>query len=316
MALSDEQRHLIAYLVEKGKSIGEIKEVVGCSESSIKRIKKEVALHGEDTTSKSSYIDYNPKDLKLTSRLQKEKVFFEDPEEGWIFGTTGVEDRMKKNCHGKWWVCIVYPESASKDWKERLQKTGLEIAISPLHDKDKWEHDSPEKEIIDSETGEIIRIPAGVLYKAGDPKKAHWHVIIKTDIRVSFKEINAEIRPITNGPLMQKCYGLKGAYEYFLHLNNPERYQYDRDEIEEFNGFTIEPNEREKKEMLQEIIKTVHEEGIDTMERLLMRYNDSCEYTAIIAVKAYVLGRLIDEVWRRKNPDYAKPIRIIKDERM
>ena len=50
------------------------------------------------------------------------------------------------------WAFFVWPDSAPEDWREQLQKTGLQCAVSPLHDKD-----------VNEGTGEV--------------KKAHWHVI-------------------------------------------------------------------------------------------------------------------------------------------
>ena len=35
----------------------------------------------------------------------------------------------------RYWSFILYPESAPENWKEILQETGLQIAISPLHAK-------------------------------------------------------------------------------------------------------------------------------------------------------------------------------------
>ena len=48
-------------------------------------------------------------------------------------------------------VCCI-SESAPSDWIEQLQLSGAQFAISPLHDKD--------------------------LNATGEPKKAHWHVIV------------------------------------------------------------------------------------------------------------------------------------------
>lgn len=43
---------------------------------------------------------------------------------------------MAKNIKKRNWAFVLYPESAPADWREQLQKTGLQCAISPLHDKD------------------------------------------------------------------------------------------------------------------------------------------------------------------------------------
>ena len=34
------------------------------------------------------------------------------------------------------WTIVCYPESLPKDWKDILRESGLQVAISPLHDKD------------------------------------------------------------------------------------------------------------------------------------------------------------------------------------
>ena len=35
------------------------------------------------------------------------------------------------------WAFVVYPESLPEGWLDLLRETGLQCAISPLHDKDK-----------------------------------------------------------------------------------------------------------------------------------------------------------------------------------
>ena len=36
---------------------------------------------------------------------------------------------------GRNWAFVMYPESMPQNWFERLEKTGLPFAISPLHNK-------------------------------------------------------------------------------------------------------------------------------------------------------------------------------------
>lgn len=47
----------------------------------------------------------------------------------------------KKVEKGRNFAWLIYPESAPKDWKERLEKLDIPMAISPLHDKDVREID-------------------------------------------------------------------------------------------------------------------------------------------------------------------------------
>ena len=56
-----------------------------------------------------------------------------------------------KNVKKRNWAFVLYPESAPVDWRDLLQKTGLQCAVSPLHDRD--------------------------LNPDGEPKKAHFHVL-------------------------------------------------------------------------------------------------------------------------------------------
>lgn len=110
------------------------------------------------------------------------------------------------------WAFLLYPESAPKDWKEILQKTGLRCAISPLHDKDK------------NDTGE--------------PKKPHYHVILAYSGPTSYNVVKS-LTDRLKQPIPQALEQVKGYYRYFTHMDNPEKAQYDPREIETINGFNI-----------------------------------------------------------------------------
>ena len=43
---------------------------------------------------------------------------------------------ISKNIKKRYWAMVLYPDSAPQNWEELLQETGLQCAISPLHDKD------------------------------------------------------------------------------------------------------------------------------------------------------------------------------------
>ena len=116
---------------------------------------------------------------------------------------------MKK---GRIWACVGYPESLPIDWLDKLRETGLQVAISPLHDKD-----------IDP-TGEV--------------KKPHYHIIFNFDGPTTFNNVNRLCSSL-NMTIPIKLESLRGMYRYHLHLDNPEKYQYDdRDRIL-LNGFDV-----------------------------------------------------------------------------
>jgi len=116
---------------------------------------------------------------------------------------------MKK---GRIWASVGYPESLPTDWLDKLQETGLQIAISPLHDKD--------------------------LNPDNEEKKPHYHIIFNYEGPTTFKHVK-DLCDSLNMTIPIKLESLRGMYRYHLHLDNPEKYQYDdRDRIL-LNGFDV-----------------------------------------------------------------------------
>ena len=70
------------------------------------------------------------------------------------------------------WGAVIYPESLPKNWLEILAETGLQIAISPLHDKDLE---------ADGQT----------------PKKAHYHIIFIYSGPTSFNVVQSLTKKLT-----------------------------------------------------------------------------------------------------------------------
>ena len=307
--INEEVKARAKELLEVGEFTNqEIADMCGISERSVRTIKKEMPDIADQASRESAavFARYNKSEIKYIRKLAAEQALFEDEEEGWVYHVT--KGYAQRQATSMWWGGIAYPESVSGAWIDRLRLIGCEIAISPLHDKDVWEHDSPA--VIDEETGEILA-EKGIKYQVGDRKKAHWHFILKFPQRIGFREVNKLIRPITMGPYLQKCYTLKGAYEYFVHLNHPNRYQYDKSEIQTYNGFVIEPTRADQMYILQDILRTIRAEEIDSLLQLTVRFDTVPEYLFTIRTSCYMIGKLIDDIWRQHNPDYAKKVQIV-----
>lgn len=118
----------------------------------------------------------------------------------------------KSNVKKRNWAFVVYPDSAPKNWIEKLQQTGLQCAISPLHDKDKDPTDVP--------------------------KKAHYHVIATYSGPTSFNVVKA-LTDAFNAPIPQALEQVRGYYRYLTHKDNPDKAQYDENDIQTVNGFNI-----------------------------------------------------------------------------
>lgn len=117
-----------------------------------------------------------------------------------------------KNVKKRNWAFLVYPESALKNWEELLSKTGLQCAISPLHDRD--------------------------LDPTGSPKKAHYHIIACYSGPTSFSVVKGLCEAL-NAPIPQPLEQVRGYFRYFTHMDNPDKFQYDEKEIRTLNGFSI-----------------------------------------------------------------------------
>jgi hypothetical protein len=111
------------------------------------------------------------------------------------------------------WVTVCYPESVPENWIEILRLSGVQSAISPLHDKDL---EADEK----------------------TPKKPHWHVILTYPGPKSFASMK-EFCATFGGIQPQALENVRGYYRYFTHKDDPDKYQYNENEIQTINGFSI-----------------------------------------------------------------------------
>lgn len=119
---------------------------------------------------------------------------------------------MSKNVKKRNWAFVLYPESAPSNWRELLQDTGLQCAISPLHDKDI----NPDNTI----------------------KKAHYHIILCYSGPTSYNAVKS-ITEMLNCPIPQSLEQVRGYYRYLTHKDNPEKAQYNDKDITTINGFDI-----------------------------------------------------------------------------
>lgn len=117
-----------------------------------------------------------------------------------------------KNVKKRNWAFVLYPESAPVDWLERIQKSGVMAAVSPLHDKD--------------------------VNATGEPKKPHYHVILVYGNPTTFKNVESFTKSL-NQPIPQALEQVRGYYRYLTHMDNPEKAQYPASEIRTLNGFDI-----------------------------------------------------------------------------
>lgn len=104
---------------------------------------------------------------------------------------------------------VVYPDSAPEGWQDILSEQFVPVFISPLHDKD--------------------------TNPTGEPKKPHWHVIILFDSTKTTEQAT-EIFNRIGGVGCEKVNSIRGYARYLCHLDNPEKFQYNQEDVRSLCG--------------------------------------------------------------------------------
>lgn len=192
-----------------------------------------------------------------------------------------------KEVKGRDWTFIVYPESAPKNWRSILDQTHMKWIESPLHDKD--------------------------VNPNGELKKPHWHIMLSADGPITFNRVKKIIEPL-KGPIPQKVGSGIGMVRYFIHLDNPEKYQYDVNDIIGHNGADVagyfKLTQTSRLSVMKEIVAFIVDKGIDNYADFLeycikSRKNDDW-FEVAIDHNTLAINKLIDGVWQRKHYDDKK----------
>lgn len=107
------------------------------------------------------------------------------------------------------YATIVYPESAPANWQDILSMQFVPAFISPLHDKD--------------------------ISEVGEPKKAHFHVMIMFD-NVKTIEQALDIFNKIGGCGCEVVQSLRGYARYLIHIDYPDKAQYDPQSVRALCG--------------------------------------------------------------------------------
>ena len=179
---------------------------------------------------------------------------------------------MAELARGWTWIC--YPESAPENWIEQLNRLHLQFAVSPLHDADVNADDTE--------------------------KKHHWHVYCTFPGKKSFDQILALSQGICKGTIPKKVENPIGLIRYFIHLDNPEKTQYKREDIQTFGGLDIdsffEVSKMQQLRKVAEIIKYCKARRInyfmDLVDELIVEENYDwlfiCLNTNTLAITNYL----------------------------
>lgn len=170
------------------------------------------------------------------------------------------------------WTFIVYPDSVPADWIKLLNNEHFLWAFSPLHDAD--------------------------INGDGSEKKPHWHVMIVFEGVKSYEQV-LQISEVVNGTIPFRIHSKKALLRYFIHLDNPDKHQYNIDDIECFNGFDInefmKQTSSERDTCIKEMIQFVNDNCITEFHQLVEYAisNNSDWFHLLANNSAYILEKYI-----------------------
>ena len=181
---------------------------------------------------------------------------------------------------GRDWTAIVYPDSAPKNWREILDETHYRWVESPLHDKDV----NPDGEI----------------------KKAHWHILLSADGPISENTVKEVFKKL-NTPEIKKVGSARGLVRYMIHMDNPEKYQYDINDIKGHNGaevesyFELTPTNRLS--VLKEMVIYIRDNQVDNFSDFVMTCIEKSDDWFSVAMNSNTIGlnKVIDAEWQKKQ---------------
>jgi len=189
------------------------------------------------------------------------------------------------------WADVLYLDSAPGNWVDILISMGL-VFVYILHDKD-----------VD---------PDGTL------KKPHYHLLLFFDGKKSFEQIK-EITDVLNAPNPQRVKNPKGIVRYLIHMDNPEKYQYKREDIKCFGGADIdkyfELSMSSREAILRDIMQFIKDSEMDNFADFVGYCLENQEYEWLdIAANhnTLVITKLLDAIYQKHHPKFEEETTVLQ----
>lgn len=177
------------------------------------------------------------------------------------------------------WVFVMYPESMPENWVDQLTELHVPAVVSPLHDKDK--------------------------NADGTDKKPHYHVLLCFDGKKSFEQVKEISQGVFHGTIPQDCKNVRGQVRYFIHMDNPEKFQYPMSGIRAFNGADIDKHFNLssvcRHDALRDMRRFIRQNSIYSFADFLDYCDDNCREWAellddnsTMVISQYIKSRIYD----------------------
>jgi len=171
------------------------------------------------------------------------------------------------------WTFVAYPDSAPANWRDIIEELHIQWVESPLHDAD--------------------------LNADGEQKKPHWHIFLNFEGKKSFEQVK-EITDSINATIPIKVHSARGLVRYMVHMDNPEKKQYDASLIIGHGGIDVyeylKPTSSSRYALIGEMMGFIDDNGIVEIKDLLdysrdNRFDDW--FPLLCDNSAYIIGEYI-----------------------
>lgn len=180
---------------------------------------------------------------------------------------------MTKKQRTRNWAFVIYPESAPSSWREMLSELHIPAFVSPLHDRD--------------------------LDKEGNPKKAHHHVVLMFDGPVTQHYANSVIDSFNGTKSAEYVRSIKAYARYLVHMDDPEKAQYDMEGIESYSGADLEKvlnaSNGSKYSIVADIMEYCEENGVTELCDLVSyaRKEHLNDWMPVLMESAYLMSQYL-----------------------
>lgn len=188
-----------------------------------------------------------------------------------------MAEKKKRDRRYRDFATVVYEDSAPEDWYERLQATHLPCFVVE-HNKD--------------------TNPDGTL------KKAHNHVMVMYDSVHSLDQAK-ELFSSIGGVGCEVVQTKRGMARYLCHLDNPEKHQYDIEDVYELGGadyLDVITNESDNFATFQELVYYVKENGVEDVTSLfdMLLEEDSKAWLHFLYKNVFLIDKFCSANYKRR----------------
>lgn len=177
-----------------------------------------------------------------------------------------ANNTSKKEEKSRYFTFILYLDSLPDNWWIPLEELGFPMAISPLHDKDKYEGDD-----------KIMKY-----------KKEHYHVIYVANNSVTPSSVRKKLKRALGDKainMVKICDNVENMYLYLTHESKSaiekKKHVYDKNDIIHLNNFDLsrylKDSLEDKQDRLDLVLDIIFDEDLKNMKQLVEFINKNGE---------------------------------------